>query len=199
MLVISGPLDPFVDFNVPVAGTVTLNSTDIQTESRGNGLGGDITINALDTVTLDHSTLSADVNNGPNTELGDIVITSPEFLIIGGGITAQTTGSQSAGSISLATGKLTTQEGSRGISLDDERSTRVRISSSSQGSNLEGSDNGKAGNILLLSAGPTELSDTDIQTESNGNGQGGSINLVSEGQLVLEHTTFFGKRQQYSE
>ncbi len=189
-VVISGPLDPFVDFLVPVAGTVTLEDTDIQTESRGNGPGGDISITALDTVTLDHSTLSADVNNGTGSAVGDIVLIAPELSMVGGGITAQSTGSQSAGSISLGiTGSLTTQEGSRLVTVDNQPRTRALISSSSQGTDTQGLEDGKAGNLLILVEGQANIADTDLRTEARRNGQGGSIQFVSQDKTTLDHST----------
>ena len=97
------------------AGPITLADTDITTEALGTGAGGDISVLSFDKIELDHTTLSANVTNlgsDESTNTGaDIALVTPALSIVGGGITAESTGSRIAGNIGLATDSLTTQEG----------------------------------------------------------------------------------------
>ena len=148
----------------PGVGTITLAGTDIKTEAEGTGEGGSITMASLGTMTLDHTTLSANVNQGTATDTSSagITLTTPALHIMGGGLTAQTTGLRDAGAITLNTDQLTTAKGTTPVLVAGELRTRVLLSSSSTGENGSLADpqtpdntvvDGNAGDVTIQGQG----------------------------------------------
>ncbi len=180
-----------------VPGIVSLGDTDTSTAAEGTGLGGPITILASSPMTLTHSTLSANVHNTATSDPSgaNILLTAPSMTVTGGGITAQTTGSRNAGTITLNVDALTTQAGTKDIVVGGSTTKRVQLSSSSTGATTQGGrSDGNAGNITIagVRAGslPTTLilADTTIETDAQRNGGGGTIVLGTTGSTSLQMT-----------
>jgi filamentous hemagglutinin family protein len=148
--------------------TVTLTESTLRTTAEGTGAGGAITVAASESLRLDHTTLSATVNNGTDTPggaRGDITLTTPILTVTGGGLTAETTGTRSAGDITLNLGSLLAQE--------------ATLSSSSTGSAT-----GNAGTVTIQGLGgpgtvasTVTLTDSSLLTRADGAGTGGSLQL----------------------
>ncbi len=196
---------------------ITLTRTDIETDARGTGKGGDITINGANAVTLDHTRLKADVNNktaGEDTEFSGATITidGTEMKILGGGITAGSTGSRDAGRIDLNVGALTTEEGSQAMEfVGPGLTTFVQITSSSvydkEGAGDAGSVKIVADKAKTLPEGSTtqpgaiSLVRTDIRTAVTPEDQDelkdlSTLNFNSDGQggtISIEATRFRGE------
>ena len=106
------------------AGSIILSAEDsiqsaessITTETN-IGAGGSITIDAnqLELTNTEISASVVDVPEGtdPNTGLGDITVTSQTMQVMGGNITAETTGTRAAGNITILGGPLELTEGAR--------------------------------------------------------------------------------------
>ncbi len=187
-------------------GVISLKDTDIRTNAAKDGQGGTIGITSQKSLSLENTTVSSDVANlgslanDPTVE-ASVTLISPEVSIIGGGITAQSSGSRPAGNINFFAKTLNTEAGSKLVPIGDESRKRVLIRSTSTGKETIGPLDGKAGNVTVLgaltpvlglpvpSSGPVSLHDTDVQTEAEGNGQGGIISMNTLDTLSLDHST----------
>jgi hypothetical protein len=95
------------------AHAVTLTGSALRTTAEGTGAGGAITVAASEALRLEQTILSATVNNDadlPGGPRGDITLTTPVLIIVGGNLAAETTGTRNAGNIALQVGRLTATE-----------------------------------------------------------------------------------------
>ncbi|GJL49567.1 MAG: hypothetical protein NPIRA01_07940 [Nitrospirales bacterium] len=185
-----------------VPGMIDLVNTMISTAAadptnaafNGDGEGGPIIIESSDTITLSDTTLSANVHNaaGDNTSTarGDITIETPgKLTIIGGGLTAETSGSRDAGQVALAVGELETSKGESAVILSS-RSTRLQTGG------------GNAGRVTIGGPGTTPEAPTAVPSNINlaettiassvavgGDAQGGTIQLRGGQAVTLTDTT----------
>ena len=185
---IEGP-DSTLTNQTPVPGAIQLTDTEVSTTSEGVGESGSIALLSETGITLADTTISANVANKPNdttTGSSDIELTAPALLINGGGITAQSTGNQDAGSIRLNAETLMANVDSDGTPLPND--TRTTISSSS-------TTTGKAGSVTIKgldSSTPlttVTMNNTDISTTAEGTGGGGNITVNSSDEISLTQTT----------
>ncbi len=150
--------------------TVTLAATDLSTAAEGTGAGGAISIAASGAtpLSLTNATISASVHNiptggNPASGLGDLVLTAPSVQMTGGSLTAETSGSRNAGSITLNANTVTLQG-------------NASLSSSSTGTAT-----GNAGSITIQGlASPADtvtLTNSSLLTSTAGSGAGGSIQM----------------------
>ncbi len=181
-----------------VPGVVSLGDTDISTAAEGTGLGGPITILTSSPMNLTHSTLSANVHNTATSDPSgaNILLAAPSLTVTGGGITAQTTGSRNAGTITLNVDTFTSQAGTKDIVVGGSTTKRVQLSSSSLGRTTEGNagqvqigKQDKTGTQLTAVPGVVSLGDTDISTAAEGTGLGGPITILASSPMTLTHST----------
>ena len=177
------------DGGFPTPGPIALTATEVSTTSEGTGESGSIALRSETSISLTDVTVSANVVNNPNgtsTDSSDIELTAPNLSITGGSITAQSTGSQDAGSIRLNAETLAANVHADGTPLAND--TRTIISSSSN-------KTGKAGNISIQdfdSSTPLTtvmLNATDISTTSEDTGAGGNIDVRASDDITLIETT----------
>jgi filamentous hemagglutinin family protein len=155
----------------PVAGAVNLTATDISTAATGTGASGDVTVKAVQPMTLTNSTLSANTHNGtshPGGLAGNIFVAAPAITITGGAITAQTTGMRNAGSVTLKTDVLLANPGASADGPSTEISTSSLVSPAAARGPLSFAGSANAVYINQGYSGPTpkvvELTNTTVST-----------------------------------
>ncbi|MEW6246876.1 MAG: filamentous hemagglutinin N-terminal domain-containing protein [Nitrospirota bacterium] len=171
------------------AVSVTLTNGFVLTQSSGTGAGGSIDIDTT-MLTLDRSTISASVKDVPEGDdpaagVADITLRAPTLQMTGGAVTAETSGTRNAGSITLNVRTLTAQN-------------NAHISSSSTGVDLNGDGTldvlatGDAGSVtiqgLASPADSVSLTNSAVLTSAAGTGAGGSI-TVDTRNLALTNAT----------
>jgi large exoprotein involved in heme utilization and adhesion len=147
---------------------VRLTNSEVNTAAEGTGAGGSITM-AAETIALTDTTLSATVNDGmdmPGGQRGDITLTTPMLTMTGGSITAETTGSRSAGNITLNVEDLSASSQARLSSSSTEEATGDAGSLTIQGQGGIGT----SANTVLLNA-------SELLTVAEGTGTGGAIHI----------------------
>ena len=154
------------------ANAVTLTDSSLRTSADSTGRGGSITVDATN-VTLNGATISAsvkDVNaddgtDGPTSGLGNIALTSSTLNMTGGTVTAETSGTRNAGTITLTTTGNTLNVGGGGS-----------ITSST-------SSSGNAGQILITSP-VLSLNNGTITTSTSNIGNAGDITIITTGNTL---------------
>ncbi len=144
------------------------------------------------TIQLTNSNLSASVNDVPPGSEVDtfeaISLTTPELIINGGTLSAETTGDRNAGKITIRTAALS-------INTNPTTASPVQISSSSTGEGNAGEVN--INNDIDLfpfdieripENAPTTISEATIATEARATGDGGSIDIRVNGPLSFTNT-----------
>jgi len=156
-----------------MADTVALNSVVLSTVAEGTGAGGSIDVNAENTIELTDTTISATVNNtppgaDPSADTADIDLRTIDLHMMGSTISAETTGTREAGTITLNVANF-------------YAAATSQISSSSTGG-----AKGNAGNVTVQgfsgegSLAPVQLFNSAFLTSAEGSGKGGNINVQTE-------------------
>jgi len=168
-------------------GTITLMQTDVTTDAQGNGEGGSISLAASGTITLTDSTLSANVNNTATSDTtgADITLTTPDLVMTGGSLKAETTGSRAAGEITLDVGSLTTQASTLPVPLPNNNGATTGVLISSQ----SGTGAGDAGKVTITGSSTVSLTDTTVSTAAEGTGEGGPIAIGATQSITLTDST----------
>src|SRR5206468_267788 len=88
------------------ADAVTLTNSALRTSAANTGQGGSITVDGTN-LTLNNAAVSASVNNvgsapdSPTVGLGNINLTGSTMTMTGGTITAETSGTRNAGTVTI--------------------------------------------------------------------------------------------------
>jgi filamentous hemagglutinin family protein len=145
------------------ANSVTLTNSSLRTSAANTGRGGSITVDAT-SVTLDSATISASVKDFNAADpadsaavgTGNVALTASTITMTGGTVTAETSGTRDAGTVTVTTTGNTLTVGGGGT-----------ITSSTTSS-------GDAGQILITSP-VLSLNNATITTSTSDTGNAGSI------------------------
>jgi filamentous hemagglutinin family protein len=190
------------------ADAVTLTNSSLRTSADSTGRGGSITVDATN-LTLNGATISAsvkDVNtddgtDGPTSGIGNIALTSSTMHMTGGTVTAETSGTRNAGTITLTTtgntlnvdgGSITSSTTSSGnagqilitspvLSLNNSTITTSTISTGNAGDITA-----NVGTLTLTNA--AEIASSSTGTMSNA-GDAGSVTLKASGSFTSNAST----------
>lgn len=150
------------------AGTLNLDGGLIQSQSTGDGQGGNLKVTGTNQINISAQGQIASI--AANKDVGDVIISTPSLTINNGSITTSTDSTGDAGDIGItATGLVNLS----GLS---------EITSSSEGST------GNAGKIQITSPA-VFVNNAKILTQSDSTGAGGSINVAASGSMTLTNAT----------
>jgi large exoprotein involved in heme utilization and adhesion len=167
----SGILNEILEKNIGKAGDINIQTSSlnlqkgsfISTSTLGNGDGGEIFLNANDTVSVNNSTISSRVENKAEGNGGDIEISAGNLTLINDGqIDARTFGKGNSGNINININDT--------IALNN---SQVRSSGFSQVGGNGGEIGIKTGNLTLTN-------NSQIDASTAGKGNGGNIKVTSE-------------------
>ncbi|MBS9390041.1 MAG: filamentous hemagglutinin N-terminal domain-containing protein [Dolichospermum sp. WA123] len=187
------------DIEITTGSLTVTNGALISGGTDGRGNGGNITINARDTITLDggenglDTSVATTASSNSTGNAGNIHINAKELFVKNGSIFgAFSSGKGNAGDIEITTDSLYLSNGGQvgafsigkgnagNIKLTSDSlylSNGGRVSTSSQGQ-------GKAGDINIDS-GSTTLDNKSFINAITNSGDGGNINLTANDRLIL--------------
>lgn len=183
-----------------------LAQSTLHTTAAHTGAGGAITLTTGGGLTLDHTTVSATVQDGRDRAggpRGDVTITTPQLTLRDSRVTAETTGGRSAGDITLNVGSLlaqnaTVSSSSTGVAFGNAGTvtlqgpggpgtlaTRLTLTGSVVATEATVAD---GGNIAILAQDTLRLRDSQLTTAvRSGVGRGGNI-LIDPDFVILERS-----------
>ena len=185
------------------AKSISLDGTDVLTDTRADALGGKIELNAGGPIELHNSTISSNVHDvRPQSATvtdqgGNIAISAGNLLLQSGGVSALSTGTQSGGNIVVtAKGPITMEAGATisasGTGSGDAGNINVRASGPIElnaGRVTTSSLDGKGGSIAVRGAGLDMTNRSTISAESHGLKNAGKVELTSENNISVTNST----------
>jgi filamentous hemagglutinin family protein len=163
-------------------GSLSLtNDARLVTATLGEGNSGSITINAIDNVALDNSTIGSFTENTGVGKSGNISIAAKNLFISDGGrISTATNGKGDSGNISI---KATDNVSIDGIGNSGFRSG-IETSTETEGEGNSGSINIDTGSLTLTD-------DATIRASTFGVGDAGNININANDAVKLSNANIF--------
>jgi large exoprotein involved in heme utilization and adhesion len=193
------------EVNIITGSLILTNGSQLSTGTFAKGNGGNVIINARNSVSLDSgSAVISRVQTGALGDGGDILITGESFSINDAQLTASTFGQGNAGDIMITAntleatnqGNIRTSTGSANNAGNITLKVGDRLILMGEGSGLFANtipkSTGNGGNIFIqprTASGPKKVTIQDgakIAVDSQGTGQGGNIE-VQAGNLTLNN------------